>query len=111
MGEREIGEIVVMRDSLTEGLIDVVRATRCALAAFALAIAATLVSITLDDAAQAALQWVATFFFVVAWAAVSAGIYQRDQGWVRGAARKAVKWWIFIFVPVAVANLIFAAFN
>ncbi|MHA6793765.1 hypothetical protein ACVGVM_09650 [Pseudonocardia bannensis] len=76
-----------------------------------MAIVATLVAIILNDAAQAVLQWIATFFFVVAWAPVSVGIYQRDEGWIRGAAWKAIRWWLFIFAPVALANLIFAAIN
>lgn len=104
-------EVVAMRDSFAAGLPEVVKATRFAMVAFALAIVVTSIAILLDDAAQAALQWVATLFFVVAWAAVCAGIYKRDGEWVRGAAWKAIKWWLFIFVPVAAANLVFAAVN
>ena len=99
------------KNDVTDGLPEVVRATRTALGAFALGLAFTGVSVVLDGPWQAAFQWIATLTLVVAWAAVTVGVYQRSDDWVRRACVKALKWWAFIFVPVAIMNLVFAAIN
>ncbi|MGH3851370.1 MAG: hypothetical protein ACRDR6_20195 [Pseudonocardiaceae bacterium] len=61
----------------------------------------------LHDAPRSATQWVATLGFVLAWAAVSSGIYHKNEEWLSGAWMKNLKWWGFLFVPVAILNLVF----
>ncbi|MGH3865280.1 MAG: hypothetical protein ACRDQ4_03915 [Pseudonocardiaceae bacterium] len=56
-------------------------------------------------------QWVATLGFVLAWAAVSSGVYQKSDAWLYGACAKSLKWWGILFVPVAILNLVFAVAN
>lgn len=99
------------KNDVADGLPEVVRATRAALTAFAVGLAFTGVSILFEGPWQAAFQWLATLTLVVAWAAVNAGIYDRADDWIRRACVKALKWWAYIFAPVAIANLVFAAIN
>lgn len=77
-------------------------------AAFA-AIVLTIASIIASGLVQTAMQYLSTLGFVLAWAATSAGIYSRSAQWLKDTCLKAVKWWAFIFVPVAVINLFQAA--
>jgi hypothetical protein len=100
-----------MRDSLAADLETVVGATRMALVSFGFALLSTLVSVLLNGAAQAVVQWIATLGFVVAWAAVNSGIYHRHFDWLDYACVKAAKWWATIFAPVVLINLVFAAAN
>jgi hypothetical protein len=103
--------IAEMKDDVTEGLLSVVQATRFATIAFFCALGATGLSIFLHDNLRAVVQWVATLGFVLAWAAVSVGIYQKNNDWLSGACLKSLKWWAIIFVPVAALNLVFAVIN
>jgi hypothetical protein len=89
----------------------VVHASRFASAVFCLGLLLTLVSIMVNGLVQAALQYLATLGFVLAWAATSAGIYQRRGEWLQGTCIKALKWWGYIFVPVGAANLFFTVVN
>jgi hypothetical protein len=52
------------------------------------------------------MQWMGTLGFVCAWSALSAGIWQRRDDWLASSCWKAVKWWLTIFAPVAIANLL-----
>ncbi|SEC39079.1 hypothetical protein SAMN04489729_1457 [Amycolatopsis lurida] len=106
--ERGIGST---RTDVAEGLERVVAATRFAMVAFIAAIALTAVAVLLDGTAQTVLQYLATLGFVLAWAATSSGICSRSSNWLRGACLKSLKWWFFIFVPVAVLNLVFTVVN
>ncbi len=103
--------IAERKDDVTEGLLAVVHATRFATITFFIALGATGLSILLHGNLQATVQWVATLGFVLAWAAVSSGIYQKNDGWFSGACLKSLKWWAVIFVPVAALNLAFAVSN
>jgi hypothetical protein len=96
---------------LAEGLGLVVGATRFSAVAFAVGLVCTVVSIPLDGMGQASAQYLAVLAFVLAWAAVNSGLYKREDDWLREACYKAVKWWLFIFVPVAVINAGFALVN
>lgn len=51
-------------------------------------------------------QWGAVLAFVLAWAAISTGVYQGKENWLRGACGTGFKWWTWTFVPVAVAGLL-----
>lgn len=104
-------DIVERKDDVAEGLLSVVQATRFATIAFFSALGVTGLSILLHGNLRAVAQWVATLGFVLAWASVSAGIYQREYDWFYGACFKCLKWWVIIFVPVAALNLIFAVIN
>ena len=84
------------------------RATQFATIAFGTGLVLTLIAILLRGYPQTALQYAATLGFVLAWAAISSGAYQRQDTWLRGACMKTVKWWAMIFVPVGVINLFFA---
>ncbi len=104
-------EIVEAKDNVAEGLPTVVGATRFATAIFFLALAATGVSILLHGNFRSAAQWAATLGFVLAWAAVSSGIYHKSYDWLFGACSKGLRWWATIFVPVAILNLVFLVAN
>ena len=93
---------------VVENLDSVVGATRFSASCFAVGLVFTLVSIPLDGMGQAAAQYLAVLALVLAWAAVSSGLYKREFDWLREACYKAVKWWVGIFVPVAVINAAFA---
>jgi len=97
-----------VRADIAEGLHGVVRATQFATIAFGTGLVLTLIAILLRGYPQTALQYAATLGFVLAWAAISSGAYQRQDTWLRGACMKTVKWWAMIFVPVGVINLFFA---
>ncbi|QRP49363.1 hypothetical protein [Amycolatopsis sp. FDAARGOS 1241] len=99
------------RTDIAEGLERVVAATRLAMISFATAIMLTGVAVAVDGVAQTVLQYVATLGFVPAWAATRAGICSRGEAWLRGAWLKSLKWWLFIFVPVGVLNLVFTVAN
>ena len=73
------------------------------------ALALTAVAILVDGQAQSNVPWLATLAFVLAWASAYAGIFKVEDDWRRGACIKPARWWAIIFVPVAVANLFFAA--
>jgi len=92
---------------LAENLLSVVHATRFALGTIIVAVIVTIISTLLSGISQAILQWVATLAFVLAWAATSAGIYNKRTTWLNGTCLIALKWWAFIFVPVAAVNLLF----
>ncbi|MGH3833269.1 MAG: hypothetical protein ACRDRS_23010 [Pseudonocardiaceae bacterium] len=96
-----------IKNSATEGELSIVQATRFATVAFFFALLATLISAFLHDAPRSAAQWVATLGFVLAWAAVSSGIYHKREDWLPGTLAKNLKWWALFFVPVAILNLVF----
>lgn len=104
-------EIVGVRKDIAEGLAHVVAATRFATAAFATAILLTALAVLLDGTSQTVLQYLATLGFVLAWAATSSGIYGRSETWLRGACLKGLKWWLLIFAPVGILNLLFTLAN
>ena len=98
---------IEIKDDVAQGSLSVVQATQFATAAFFCALLATLISVFLHGAPRSAAQWVATLGFVLAWAAVSAGVYQKREDWLSGTLTKNLKWWALFFVPVAILNLIF----
>jgi hypothetical protein len=104
-------DIADMKDNVAEGLSSVVHATRFATVIFFLALGATGISKLLHGNFRAAVEWVATLGFVLAWAAVSSGIYCKSDDWLIGACLKNLKWWAIIFVPVAILNLVFVVVN
>ena len=95
--------------STSEKLQSIVLATRFSLSFTGAALILTLVAILLTGQTQANAQWLATLAFVLAWAAAYSGIFQGKEDWRRNACIKAARWWAIIFVPVALANLFFAA--
>jgi len=99
------------RTDIAEGLQGVVHATQFATIAFGVGLVFTLVAALLDAGAQTVLQYLATLGFVLAWAAISSGAYQRNTTWLRVACLKSLKWWVVIFVPVGLLNLVFAVAN
>lgn len=99
------------RTDVAEGLERVIRATQFATTAFCAATATTLLGALLEGAPETILHYLATLGFVLAWAATSAGIYARSETWLRHTCLKALKWWLSIFVPVGVLNLLFIMAN
>ncbi|WP_158684416.1 hypothetical protein [Amycolatopsis orientalis] len=99
------------RTDVAEGLERVVSATRFATGTFVAAILLTAAAVLVDGAAQTVLQYLATLGFVLAWAATNSGIYRRSANWLKGACLKSLKWWLSIFVPVGVLNLVFTVAN
>lgn len=99
------------RTDVAAGLSGVVRATQFATTAFGVGLVLTLVAILVRGTVQTVVQYVATLGFVLAWAAISSGAYQRSATWLRGACLKTVKWWVAIFVPVGLLNLVFTVAN
>ncbi|WP_282781947.1 MULTISPECIES: hypothetical protein [unclassified Nocardia] len=95
------------RTDLAEGLDRVVRATQFATGAFGVAIVITLIAVALSGNVATYAQYVATLGFVLAWAATSSGIYERNPNWFTVTCRKAVRWWALFFVPVALVNLFY----
>ncbi len=104
-------DVAELKGNVAEGLVSVVQATRFATAIFFLALGLTGLSILVHGNFRAMAQWAATLGFVIAWAAVSAGIYQKNDDWLSGACFKSLKWWGIIFVPVGILNLVFAVAN
>ncbi|MGH3721458.1 MAG: hypothetical protein ACRDRI_21940 [Pseudonocardiaceae bacterium] len=103
--------IAERKDGVTEGILAVVHATQFAAITFFIALGATGLSILMHGNFRTVTQWMATLGFVLAWAAASSGIYQKNDGWFSGACLKSLKWWATIFVPVAIINLIFTFAN
>lgn len=108
---QESWEPLAQRTDIAQGLEQVVRATRFATVAFSVALGLTIPAIVVHDPVRTALQYLATLGFVLAWAATDSGIYRRRADWLRGACLKSLKWWLWVFVPVGVAILFFAAAN
>jgi hypothetical protein len=104
-------DIAEIKDNVAEGLLSVVHATRFATIVFFLALGATGLSILLHGNFRTVAQWTATLGFVLAWSAVSVGIYQKRDEWFSSACLKSLKWWAVIFVPVGILNLVFAVIN
>jgi hypothetical protein len=104
-------DIAERKDDVAEGLLEVVHATRFAAITFMIALGATGLSVLLHSNYRAIAQWVATLCFVLAWASVSVGIYQKKDDWLSGTCLKSLKWWAIFFVPVAALNLVFAVIN
>jgi hypothetical protein len=109
MGDAD--RIVDAEDSLASGLNSVVSATRFAVATFAAALISTLISMLFDGTVQAVIQWLATLAFVLAWTAINSGIRLREWDWLMRACKKSLLWWLRIFIPVAILNLIFTFAN
>lgn len=95
----------------SEKLLSIVMATRFSVSFGSAALLVTILAVLFDGQAQSNLQWLATLAFVLAWASAYAGIFQARDDWRSGACIKAARWWAMIFVPVAIANLFFAAVN
>lgn len=93
------------------GVEYIAHATRFCLIAVLLGLTLSGVALLTDGGWKAAIQWIATLAIVCAWAGTSAGIYQRQEQWLRGAVAKSAKWWIGIFAPVAFINLVFTWIN
>lgn len=102
-------EIAEMKNGVAEGILSVVQATQFATVAFFFALLVTLISVFLHATRRSVAQWVATLGFVLAWAAVSSGVYHKSNEWLFGTCVKSLKWWGFFFVPVAILNLVFFA--
>lgn len=98
---------------MVSGLDDVVKATRFALAAFVSALLVTGIGIAFKNAptAQALVYVLATLAFVLAWAAVNSGIRLREWDWLSRSCKKSLIWWLKIFAPVAVLNVVFTIVN
>lgn len=94
---------------VAEGLSTVVSATQFTLGAFLGAILGTGVAMLLDGypTPKAIVQWVAVLGFVLAWAAISRGVYHRKPDWLSSTCLTTVKWWAMVFVPVAAVALLF----
>ncbi len=94
---------------VAEGLSTVVSATQFTLGAFLVAILGTGAAMLLDGypTAKAIVQWVAVLGFVLAWAAISRGVYYRRSDWLSSTCFTTVKWWAMVFVPVAAVAMIF----
>ncbi|MGH3963632.1 MAG: hypothetical protein ACRDRY_10315 [Pseudonocardiaceae bacterium] len=101
-------ESVEGRD-VTEGLLSVIQATRFTLVAFLVALLATGVAVLLPATPRAMTQWAAILGFILAWAAISRGIYQKKEDWLGGTCLAALKWWAWTFVPVAAVGLVFGS--
>ncbi|WP_156365214.1 hypothetical protein [Sciscionella sediminilitoris] len=109
-GKSDSSAPVVSENSpIAKGLDITVQATRFAVVTAFVAIALTIASIMAGGMVQTTMQYLSTLGFVLAWAATSAGIYSRSAQWLRDTCLKSVKWWAFVFVPVAVINLFQAA--
>lgn len=104
-------DIADMKGNVADGLLAVVQATRFATIIFFLALGLTGISVLLHGNFRAVAQWAATLGFVLAWAAVSSGVYHKSDDWLFGACLKNLKWWTIIFVPVGILNLVFAVAN
>lgn len=104
-------DLAQRKDDVAEGILTVVLATRFAAITFFVALGVTGISILLHGNFQATAQWVATLGFVLAWVAVSSGIYHKSDDWLFGTCLKSLKWWAIIFVPVGILNLVFVALN
>jgi hypothetical protein len=87
--------ITEMKNSVAEGLLSVVQATQFATVTFGFALLTTLISVFLRAAPQPAAQWVATLGFVLAWAAVSSGVYQKSDEWLYGTCTKSLSGGVF----------------
>ena len=95
-----------VRNATADNLQSVVGATQFALVTFAVAILVTLIAMFLPVPRQSYMQWVGTLAFVCAWCSLSTGIWQRRKDWLTGSLWKTFRWWLTIFAPVAVANLL-----
>ncbi|MFJ1457887.1 hypothetical protein [Nocardia sp. N2S4-5] len=104
-------EPLAQRTDIAQGLEYVVRATQFATVAFSVALGLTIPAIVVHDPVRTVLQYLATLGFVLAWAATDSGIYRRRSDWLKGACQKSLKWWLWVFLPVGVANLFFAVAN
>ncbi|MGH3831041.1 MAG: hypothetical protein ACRDRS_11430 [Pseudonocardiaceae bacterium] len=92
---------------VAEGLSSVVfLATWFTVSAFSVALLATGVAELLPATPKAMTQWGAILGFVLAWAAISKGVYQRKDDWLGGTCLAELKWWAWAFVPVAVVGLV-----
>jgi hypothetical protein len=89
---------------VAEGLLSVARATRFTVNAFLAALFATGIAELPPATPKAMVQWGAILGFVLAWAAISKGVYQRKDDWLGGTCLAALTWWAF--VPVALVGLI-----
>lgn len=110
-GERDTASAGPSRTDVAAGLPEVVRATRFATVSFGIALLLTLMAVLVRGTAQTVVQYLATLGFVLAWAAISSGAYQRSTTWLRGACLKTFRWWALIFVPVGFLNLVFTVAN
>jgi hypothetical protein len=99
-------EEIVEGVHVAEGYSSVARATRFTVSAFFVALLATGVAELLPATPKAMTQWGAILGFVLAWAAISKGVYQRKDDWLGGTCLAALKWWAWAFVPVAVVGLV-----
>jgi hypothetical protein len=95
-----------VRNATAENLKSVVGATQLALATFTFAVVVSLIAMFLPVPQQSYMQWMGTLGFVCAWCSLSAGIWQRREDWLGGSLWKTLKWWLTIFAPVAIANLL-----
>lgn len=95
----------------TAGLERITNATRFSFVSVLVGLALSGVALMADGGWKAGIQWLATLAIVTAWAGTTAGIYQRQELWFRGAVWKSTKWWLTIFAPVALVNLIFTWVN
>ena len=103
--------IVEAQDPMVSELDSVVTATRFALGIFIAALLTTGISMLFTGSPQAMIQWVATLAFVLAWAAVNSGIRLREWDWLSRSCRKSLVWWLKIFLPVALLNVVFMMVN
>jgi hypothetical protein len=105
--------IVEALDPMVSGLDDVVKATRFAMAAFIAALLVTGIGIALREfpEAQALIYVVATLAFVLAWAAVNSGIRLREWDWLTRSCKRSLIWWLKVFAPVAILNVVFTMVN
>lgn len=96
---------------VAEGMATVVPATQFTLGAFLVALLGTGVSVLLNayPTPKAIVQWVAVLGFVLAWAAISRGVYHRRPDWLSSTCLVTAKWWATLFVPVAAATLLFGS--
>lgn len=94
-----------VRDATARQLLTVVPATRFSLVVFGFALAASLIAIFVPPTWQSLAQWLGTLGFVIAWSGLSAGIWQQREDWLSGACWKALKWWLTVFLPIALLNL------
>jgi hypothetical protein len=91
---------------VAEVMASVVQACRFTLYAFGVALVATGVAALLPETPRAMVQWTAILGFVLAWAAIRNGVYQRKEEWLGGTCLAALKWWAWAFVPVAAVGLV-----
>lgn len=106
-----VAPALAARNALADKLDIVSAATRFAAVSFGAGLLLTLVSVVVSDIWVPVAQWLATLGFVVAWAAISSGVYLREELWLGRACMKSFKWWAYIFVPVAVLNIAFTIAN